>query len=80
MNEQKISFRIANRCDKCGKLLSETEGVFVYDFSSDFKRRLCWQCWDELCLRVIKHRLIAELSADRDGRLSVDFRLRSADV
>jgi len=65
MNEQKVSFKIANRCDACGKPLSKTEGVFVYYFSNNFKRRLCWQCWEEFCFGFIKHGLIAEISVDR---------------
>jgi len=79
MIERKVSFRIVNRCDKCGKPLSKTEGVFVYYFSNDFQKRLCWQCWEEFCLRFIKHALTAEISVDRDGKIHVDFRLKGVD-
>ena len=76
MTERKVSFRIVNRCDECGTPLSKTEGVFVYYFSNDFQKRLCWQCWEEFCLRFIKHALTAEISADIDGKLHVDFKLK----
>lgn len=79
MNERKVSFKIPNRCDNCGRPLSEIGGVFVYYFGNDLQKRLCWQCWEEFCFRIIKHALIAEISVDRDGKMHVDFKLKGVD-
>jgi len=74
IKEIRLSFR--NKCDECGKILREEEGVIIHYFGNKLIKRLCWSCYEKFCLNIIRYKLVAILRV-HDGKIDVDYTLQN---